>query len=168
MVKTAHTTRRLNRGVHGFTLVEVLIVVVILGILASIVIPQFTNATGQSKAVAAASIVRTVQAKVFENFATQNVYPATIEDAWFVEGSLPINPLAPEQRTPVVFYDGAATADMTHPAAKTVAATGAFWYNPTNGTFRALVPAQDTQADTLLLYNTANSSGVANYGDTTD
>lgn len=33
----------------GFTLVEILIVVVILGILAAIVIPQFTNASTQAK-----------------------------------------------------------------------------------------------------------------------
>jgi general secretion pathway protein G len=37
------------RNKKGFTLVEILIVVVILGILAAIVIPQFTDASTQSK-----------------------------------------------------------------------------------------------------------------------
>ncbi len=37
--------QRINRG---FTLVEILIVVVILGILAGIVVPQFLDATGQA------------------------------------------------------------------------------------------------------------------------
>ncbi|MEM7624362.1 MAG: prepilin-type N-terminal cleavage/methylation domain-containing protein [Planctomycetota bacterium] len=159
---TTHGIRR------GFTLVEILIVVVILGILASIVVPQFSDATDQSKAAATASIVRTVQAKIFEDFAMQGAYSTTINDDWFVEGALPINPLAPDQKTPVVLYDASATADMTHPATKTVGTTGAFWYNLSNGTFRALVPAQATQAETLVLYNTANSSGVANYSDTSD
>ena len=33
----------------GFTLVEILIVVIILGILAAIVIPQFANASGDAR-----------------------------------------------------------------------------------------------------------------------
>lgn len=162
MVKS---TRNIARG---FTLVEILIVVVILGILASIVIPQFGSATDQSKTAATASIVRTVQAKIFEDFATQGEYSATIEDDWFVEGSLPSNPLSPQQTSPMVLYDAAATADMTHPANKVVDTTGAFWYNLSNGIFRALVPAQGTQAETLNLYNSANSSAVDNFTDTTD
>ena len=152
----------------GFTLVEILIVVVILGILASIVIPQFSSATEQSKAVATASIVRTVQSKVFENYAMDGNYATTLEDSWFVEGSLPHNPLAPEQQSPIVLYDNSAADNATHPADKLVTTSGAFWYNPNNGTFRALVPAQDTEALTLELYNQANSAQVSSLAATSD
>jgi len=38
-----------SAGARGFTLVEILIVVVILGILATIVIPQFSNASHEAK-----------------------------------------------------------------------------------------------------------------------
>jgi len=41
--------RRAKRPDGGFTLVEILIVVIILGILAAIVIPQFANASGDAR-----------------------------------------------------------------------------------------------------------------------
>ena len=42
--------RKLSAGArHGFTLIEILIVVVILGILSAIIIPQFSNATEQAE-----------------------------------------------------------------------------------------------------------------------
>jgi general secretion pathway protein G len=42
----------MNKHPRAFTLVEILIVVVILGILASIVVPQFASATGDSQKAA--------------------------------------------------------------------------------------------------------------------
>ena len=41
-----------HSGVHGFTLVEILIVVLILGILAAIVIPQFADASDEARRTA--------------------------------------------------------------------------------------------------------------------
>ncbi len=48
----------------GFTLVEILIVVVILGILAAIVIPQFTNASTEAKESSLMSNLQTLRSQV--------------------------------------------------------------------------------------------------------
>lgn len=48
----------------GFTLVEILIVVVILGILAAIVIPQFTNASSEAKLSNLKSNLQAVRAQI--------------------------------------------------------------------------------------------------------
>jgi len=55
----------------AFTLVEILIVVVILGILAAIVIPQFTNASEEAQASSAASQLSTVRNQI-ELFRVRN------------------------------------------------------------------------------------------------
>jgi general secretion pathway protein G len=49
---------------RGFTLVEILIVVVILGILAAIVIPQFTQASTEAKQNSLASDLQTLRSQI--------------------------------------------------------------------------------------------------------
>src|SRR5207248_11238453 len=54
---------RVNRKT-GFTLVEILIVVIILGILAAIVIPQFTNASQDARESALLSQLQTLRSQI--------------------------------------------------------------------------------------------------------
>jgi general secretion pathway protein G len=49
---------------QGFTLVEILIVVIILGILAAIVIPQFTEASNDARTSALSSDLQTVRSQL--------------------------------------------------------------------------------------------------------
>ncbi|MCH8217687.1 MAG: prepilin-type N-terminal cleavage/methylation domain-containing protein [Planctomycetes bacterium] len=49
---------------NGFTLVEILIVVVILGILAAIVIPQFTEASNEARTSSLVSDLQTVRSQI--------------------------------------------------------------------------------------------------------
>lgn len=53
-----------NRKANAFTLVEILIVVVILGILAAIVVPQFTNASNEAVKGALQSQLQTITSQV--------------------------------------------------------------------------------------------------------
>jgi general secretion pathway protein G len=66
----------------GFTLVEILIVVVILGILAAIVIPQFTSASESAKGSSLQSQLQTVRSQL-ELYQVQHngTYP-TVAQMW--------------------------------------------------------------------------------------
>lgn len=73
-----HAQRKLKA--KGFTLVEILIVVVILGILAAIVVPQFTNAANEARTGNVATQVSTLENQL-ELYAAQNggQYPTVAE-----------------------------------------------------------------------------------------
>src|SRR5690554_4876155 len=70
----------------GFTLVEILIVVVILGILAAIVIPQFTSASESARASSLVSQLQTIRSQLeFYQIQHNGNYPVLtgdIDTAW--------------------------------------------------------------------------------------
>ncbi|MCG3179273.1 MAG: Type II secretion system protein G [Phycisphaerae bacterium] len=67
----------MNRTRSAFTLVEILIVVIILGILAAIVIPQFTEASNDARLSSMTSDLQTVRSQL-ELYKVQHLdkYPA--------------------------------------------------------------------------------------------
>ena len=68
-----------NRTRKAFTLVEILIVVVILGILAAIVVPQFTNATQDAQQGNLRAQIKSLQNQIELFKARTNNYPTLAE-----------------------------------------------------------------------------------------
>jgi general secretion pathway protein G len=75
----------MTRKNKGFTLVEILIVVIILGILAAIVIPQFTEASNDARQSSLSSDLQTVRSQI-ELYKVQHL--DTVPDATVGEGTL--------------------------------------------------------------------------------
>jgi type IV pilus assembly protein PilA len=77
------------RNAKGFTLIELMIVVVIIGILAAIAIPNFISMQDRAKEGSVKANMHTVQLAI-EDFAVQNdgTYPVAADDA-AVQANLP-------------------------------------------------------------------------------
>jgi len=77
------------RNTKGFTLIELMIVVVIIGILAAIAIPNFISMQDRAKEGSVKANMHTVQLAI-EDFAVQNdgTYPVAANDA-AVQANLP-------------------------------------------------------------------------------
>ena len=141
----------MKRASKGFTLVEILIVVIILGILAAIVIPQFTQASTQARLSNLQTNLQTVRSQMLLYKTQHNeAYPTTLStqmvqfsdisggvatapDSTHTFGpylqAVPINPISNVSAVRVV--TGASTA-FSAPSAD------AGWYfNSTTGEFRA-------------------------------
>ncbi len=76
--------RHLSRTRRAFTLIEILIVVVILGILAAIVIPQFTDASEEAMEASVRTQLQTIRSQI-ELYNVQN--PATAYDGTTAVGT---------------------------------------------------------------------------------
>ena len=139
----------------GFTLVEILIVVVILGILAAIVIPQFTSASESAKAGNLVSQLQTIRSQLeLAQIQHQGTYPDLVTKGWTVMTSKtdPVggsgagsystanadgtasNEVGPYlQKAPINPFTGGSTLKADN--------TGDWKYDNTTGAVQAVLPA---------------------------
>ncbi len=72
--------RTIRRSARGFTLVEMMVVVLIIGIIASIVAANVRNRSGEAKARLTAAAVSKLKSEVQLFKVEQNRYPETLQD----------------------------------------------------------------------------------------
>lgn len=83
----------------GFTLIEVLVVVVILGILAAIIVPNLMEKPGQARVTKARSDIRAIESALNMYRLDKHVYPTTDEGLdVLVPDYLPRSPVDPWSR----------------------------------------------------------------------
>jgi len=70
---------KMNRGQQGFTLIELMIVIAIIGILAAIAIPQYQNYVARAQASEPVSLLGAAKTPIAEFAANNGRFPATDE-----------------------------------------------------------------------------------------
>lgn len=73
------TIQRTTKRQHGFTLIEIMVVVVILGILAATIIPQFIGTTQDAKVGAAKAHIAVLESALEQFNVNMDRYPTTDE-----------------------------------------------------------------------------------------
>ena len=157
-------TQTRNRNESGFTLVELLIVVIILGILAAVVIPQFNSAAAESKESALSANLATIR-QAIELYKVQHDdnFPGTDSSA-SLEAAL-INSTDAAGATTGTLYgpylrngfpenpvSGVATivTTSTGTIATPTTTTGGWAYDDTTGEFRANISGSTGGGDTYF------------------
>jgi general secretion pathway protein G len=99
----------------GFTLLELLIVIVIIGILALLIIPNITSAPKKARDTKRKTDITTLRKGLEEYFVNNNVYPSALSD--LTTGSAPIVkvlPTDPKNSDPYVYTYATANTNTTY------------------------------------------------------
>jgi len=153
--------QRFHTNHRGFTLVELVVVVLILGILAAVAYPKVVSRTDDSELTTIRLSLRTIQDQIDLQYALTGSYPATINPAWFRGNKIPHHPLNGGAIPDVHVFSG---HDRTHPSHKTLDNYGAYWYNRDVGIVRARVPYSSSSAEVIAKYNLFNDSALTSLG----
>ena len=160
-----------NRMARGFTLVEILIVVVILGILAAIVIPQFTSASESAKASSLTSQLQTIRSQLELYQVQHNGQYPDLSTNWdqmtkktdvggTVDGAGKYGPYL--QQAPVNPFEETSAVSQADPMPAGAADTG--WvYDNVTGQAKAVISTSKAVAVDLLASSTATSPDLATY-----
>ncbi len=145
----------MSRKKSGFTLVEILIVVIILGILAAVVIPQFANASGDTRESSVMANLKSIRSQLqLYRAQHQDLWPDAMESqltsftdvdgntnatytSTFRFGPYMVR-IPPNPWTGVTTVTTVTGVDTTYTAATDM--TSGWWYNSDTGEFRAHVP----------------------------
>ena len=135
--------KRTNRA---FTLIEILIVVVILGILAAIVIPQFTDASQDAQASSVQSQLQTVRGQIELYNVQMGLYPDFAANGW--DDLVDNNYLQAEPRNAARSNaEGIVAGALAPGVASGGAATDGWYWNTADNIMYAIDGAADIDAD---------------------
>ena len=116
----------------GFTLIELIMIIVILGILAAVAVPKYFDLQATAKTAAEKGVVGGVRAGIYTYFANNKAYPATLDSATVAACA------AANICFDTVLQQGGITSDWTKASATsyTGPAAGTYTYTAATGDFK--------------------------------